>query len=72
MLSLFSGGVLRPFNLLRQIYVGFTKMSFCERLSYNHFNCNYVLFTIVFLTWYDLTSYSIVLPILVYALVFQH
>ena len=51
------------FNLLRHIYVGFANMSFCERISYNPFHHTSVLFTIFFLTWYDLTSYSIVLPI---------
>ena len=35
-------------------------MSFCERLSYNYFTGTWILLRIVFLTWYDLTPYSIV------------
>ena len=37
MASQLSCWVFRRFNLLRHIYVGFTNMSFCERLSYNTF-----------------------------------
>ena len=48
MVSLFSWWFLRRFNLLRNIYVVFTNMYFCERWSYNPFNCTSVLFTIVF------------------------
>ena len=58
------------FNLLCHICVIFTNMFFCERLSYNPFNCTYVIFTNAFLTWYELTSYSIVLPVSIYALIF--
>ena len=71
MVSLSSWWCLRRFNLLRHIYVGFTNRSLCERLRYNPFNRTYILFTIVFLTWYDLTSYYIVLPISISALVFR-
>ena len=46
-------------------------MSLYERLSYNPFNRTFVLFSIVFLTWYDLTSYSIVLSMSISALVFR-
>ena len=70
MVCLFSWWVLRSFNLLRHIYVGFTNMYFCERLSYNPFHFTSVIFTILFLTWYDLLSYSIVLPISISTLVF--
>ena len=38
-------------------------MSFCKNLSYNPFTRTSIIFTIVFLTWYDLTPYSILLPI---------
>ena len=72
MVNLSSWWVLMHFNLLRQIYVGFTNMYFCERLSYNPSNRTSVLFTIVFLSWYDLTSYSIVLLISISAMVFRH
>ena len=62
MVYLFSCWVLRRFNLLRHINLGFTNISFCERFKYNPFNCPSVIFSIVFLTWYDLTSYYILLP----------
>ena len=68
--SLFPWRVLRRFNSLSHIYVDFTNFFFCERLSYNPFNCTSILFTKLFLTWYDLNSYSIVLPISISALVF--
>ena len=68
MVSLFSLWVLRGFNLLRHISVVLAKTSFCDCLSYNPFNRTFVLFTTVFLTWYDLSPYSIVLPILISAL----
>ena len=71
MVSLFLWWVLRNFNLLCHIYIGFTNVSFCERLSYNPFNRTSVLFTIVFLTWYETKSYYIVLPISISALIFQ-
>ena len=57
------------FNLLRRVYVGLTNMSFCERLSYKPINHISVLFTIVFMSLYDLTSYSIVLPMKISVLV---
>ena len=60
MVSLLSLLVLSSFNLLRHVCVGATNMSFCERLSYNPFNRTSVIFAIVFLTWYELLSYSIV------------
>ena len=68
--SLFSSWVLRCLKFSCHVYVGFTNMSFCERLSCNPFNSTSVLPTIVFLTWDDLTSYSIVLPISISLLVF--
>ena len=71
MVYLISWWFLRRFNLLRQIYVGVTNMSLCDCLSYNTFNCTSVLLLIVFLTWYELTSYSILLPISISALVFR-
>ena len=70
MASLFSWWILRRFNLLLHNYVGFTNIYICERLSYNPFNCISIIFTVVFFTWCDLTSYSIILPISIYALVF--
>ena len=57
-------------NLLRQIYVSFTNMSFCEWLSFNILCRAFINFTIVVLTCYYFTSYSIVLPISIYAFVF--
>ena len=48
--------------LLHHIYVGYTNMCSCERLCFNLFCCTFVHFTIVVLTWYKFTSYSIVLP----------
>ena len=65
-----SMGIQLRFNLSRHIYVALTNMSFCERLSYNSFNSASIIFTIVFLNWYDLMSYSIVLPFSIFALVF--
>ena len=53
---------LFKFKLLSHIYVCYTNMSFWEQLSGNPSSCNFVLFTIVVLTWYEFTSYSIVLP----------
>ena len=47
--------------LLNYIQVGNTKINFCERSSFNPFISIFVHFTILFLTWYDFTSYSIVL-----------
>ena len=46
-------------------------MSFCDHFSYNPFNRNFLLSTIVFLTWCDLMSYSIVLPVSISALVLR-
>ena len=43
-------------------------MSFCERLNFNPFSRTFVHFNIVILTWYDFTSYSIVLPMSISAL----
>ena len=71
MVSMLSWWVLRSFNLLRHIYIGFTNMYLCERLSYNPFNRTYVIFTIVFLTLYDLTPYYTVLPLSISSLVFR-
>ena len=70
-LSLFSWLFLRRFNLLRHIYVGFTNISFYEHLNYNPFIRTSIILNIVFLTWYDLTPYSLVLPISISALVFR-
>ena len=50
------------FVLLRHILVGDTNVSFYERLNFNPFMCTIVHFNIDVLTWYDFTSYSIVLP----------
>ena len=71
MMSLFSWWFLRRFNFLCHFYVGFANISFCESLSYNPFNCTSVLFTLFFLTWYDLTSYSISFPKSISALAFR-
>ena len=49
------------FLLLRQIYIGYTNISFCEKLSFNTFSCTFVHFTIIIFSWYDFTSYSILL-----------
>ena len=54
-----------------QIYVGFTNILFCEKLSFNPFIRTFVHFTIVLLTWYYFTSYSILLPMSISALVFR-
>ena len=37
----------------------------------NTFSCTYAQFNIITLTWYDFTSYSIVLPMSISARVFQ-
>ena len=47
---------------MRPILVGYTNISFYERLKYNPFRSTYLHFTIIVLTWYDFTLYSIVLP----------
>ena len=54
--------LLFKFILLHQNYVGYTNMFFCEKLGFNTFSHTFVNFTIVILTWYNFTSYSIVLP----------
>ena len=55
---------------MRHILVGHTNISFCERLNFNTFMRTFLNFTIVILTWYDFTSYSIVLPMSISAQVF--
>ena len=52
------------------IYARFT-LYFCDRFSYNSFKLSFCSFTIVFLTWYDVTLYSILLPVSVSYLVFR-
>ena len=64
-----SDSFLFRFNLMRHIYVDYTNMSFYERLNFNPFCCTFVHFTIIVLIWYDITSYTIVLPMSIYALV---
>ena len=51
---------LFKFVLLLHIYVGYTKISFCELLNFNTFSRTFVHFIIVILTWYDFRPYSIV------------
>ena len=46
---------LLKFILLHDIYVGYTKISFCDKLIFNHFCRTFVYFTIVDFTWYDFT-----------------
>ena len=55
----------------RNLFVGFTNILFCERLSFNLFSRTFVNFTIALLIWYDFTSYSIVLPMPIYAFLFR-
>ena len=62
---------LFKFFSLCHIYVGCTNISFYERLSFNNICCTSVHFNIVVLTWYDFTSYSIVLPMLISTRVFR-
>ena len=52
------------------IYARFT-LYFCERFSYNYWKLYFCSFTVVFLTWSDVTSYSILLPVSISALVFR-
>ena len=59
------------FVLLRHILIGHTNISFCVRLNFNPFIPTFVHFTIVVLTWYDFTTYSIVLPMYISAWVFH-
>ena len=44
---------------------------FCERLNFNTFMRTFIHFTIVVLTFYDFTSYFILLPISISARVFM-
>ena len=53
---------LFKFVLLLYIIIGFTKIFFWQRLKFNPFMNNFVHFTILILTWCNLTSYYIVLP----------
>ena len=48
--------------IFRHILVGHTNISFYEQLNFNIFMHTFVYFTKVVMTWYDLTSYSKVLP----------
>ena len=57
--------------LLRHINVGYTNIFFCGWLRSNNFCCTFASFTIVILTWYDITPYSIVLPKSISAWVFN-
>ena len=57
------GRFVLKFVLLRHILVGDTDFYFYERLKLNPFSCTFVYFTIVIFTWYDFTSYYIVLSI---------
>ena len=62
---------LFKFILLRHICVGYTNTSFCDKLSFNPFSCTILYFDILFLTWYDFTSYSIELSMSVSDLFFH-
>ena len=62
---------LFKFILLHHIYVGYTNIYFYEQLTFNPFCYTFVKFTIVVLTWYDFTSYSIVLPMSISVQVIQ-
>ena len=46
---------ISKFILLRHVYVGYSNISFRERLSFNTFSHTFVHFTIAVLTWYDFT-----------------
>ena len=59
------------FFLLHHILVVHTNIYFCEWLKFNLFIHTFVHFTIVVLTWHDLTSYSKVLPMSISAWVFH-
>ena len=61
---------LYKFILLRNIHVDYTSISFCYLLIFNSFCCTFVHFTIVVFTWYDFTSYYILLPMSISARVF--
>ena len=52
------------------LYARFT-LYFCERFSCNSCKLYFCSFTIVYLNCYDVTSYSIVLPVSISALVFR-
>ena len=54
------------FILLHHILIGPTNTSFSDRLNLNPFICTFSNLNIVVLTWYDITSYSIVLPMSIY------
>ena len=64
--------LLFEFILLCHMYVGYTKIFLCERLSFNLFSRTFEKFTIVVLILYDFTPYSIVLPISISSLVLIH
>ena len=59
------------FVLLSHILVVHTNIFFCERLNFNPLMHNFVNFTIVVLTWYDFTPYSILLPMSIYSQIFH-
>ena len=63
--------LLFKFILLRHIHIGYNNIYLRERLSFNTFIRTFVHSTIVALTWYSFTSYDIVLPTSISALVFQ-
>ena len=52
---------LFKFVLFHHIIVGRTNIYFCEQLNFNIFMHTFLYFNTVILTWYDFTSYSIVL-----------
>ena len=63
--------LLFKFIFLRHIIVAYTNIYFWEQLIFKPFSPTFVHFTIVIFTWYDFTSYYIVLPISVSFWVFQ-
>ena len=62
--------LLFNYILLCHMYVGYTNIYFCERLSFNTFSLTFMHFNIVVLSWYDFAPYYILLPMSISALVF--
>ena len=60
------------FVLLGHIPVGHTNIFFCGRLNFNPFSHTFVNFTIFILTWYDFTSYYILLTMSISSQVFHN
>ena len=70
-LKLLMHSLLVNFFLSHQVLVGHFIVYLCQGLNCNPFSCTFVRSNIVILTWYDISSYSIVLPMWFSAFVFH-